>query len=102
MEEAVAYLKEGNLINVSPEAKRNYTDEILLPFKYGAVVMAKRTECKIVPYAITGDYKFRSKNLKIVFDKPLDISELSIEEANQLLYDKVKELLLTTGDKRDE
>ena len=63
LEEAVEYLKEGNLINVSPEAKRNYTDEILLPFKYGAVVMAKRTGCKIVPYAITGDYIFRSKNL---------------------------------------
>ena len=102
LEEAVEYLKEGNLINVSPEAKRNYTDEILLPFKYGAVVMAKRTGCKIVPYAITGDYKFRSKNLKIVFDKPLDISEFSIEEANQLLYDKVKGLLLATGATRDE
>ena len=102
LESAVEYIEEGNLINVSPEAKRNYTDEILLPFKYGAVLMAKRTGCKIVPYAITGEYKFRSKNLKIVFDKPLDISMLSIEEANQLLYDKVKELLLTTGVKKDE
>lgn len=96
LESAVEYLKEGNLINVSPEAKRNYTKEILLPFKYGAVVMAKRTNSKIVPYAITGDYKFRSKNLKICFGEPIDISELTIEEANDLLYNKVKLLLIMT------
>ena len=100
LESAVEYLEKGNLINVSPEAKRNYTDQILLPFKYGAVVMAKRTGCKIVPYAITGDYKFRSKNLKIFFGEPLDISNLSVEEANEVLFDKVKNLLLTTGEKK--
>ena len=91
---AIDYLKEGRLINLSPEAKRNYTKEILLPFKYGAVVMAKRTNSKIIPYSITGDYYFRSKNLKIVFGEAIDISKLNIEEANQLLYNKVKELII--------
>ena len=80
--------------NVSPEAKRNHTNEILLPFKVGAVVMAQRTNCNIIPYSITGDYKFRSKNLKITFGKPLDVSKLTVEKANELLYEKVKELLL--------
>lgn len=91
---AIEYLNKGALINVSPEAKRNYTNEILLPFKVGAVVMSQRTNCNIIPYSITGDYKFRSKNLKITFGKPLDISKLTVEEANELLYEKVKELLL--------
>lgn len=91
---AVEYLNDGYLINLSPEAKRNYTNEILLPFKYGAVVMAKRTNTKIIPYSITGDYKFRSKNLKIVFGKPLNISKLSIEDANKLLYKKIKKLII--------
>lgn len=94
LDSAIECLNEGCLINLSPEAKRNYTKEILLPFKYGTVVMAKRTNCKIVPYSITGDYKFRSKNLKIVYGKPLDISKLSIEDANKLLYKKVKKLIL--------
>lgn len=93
---AVEYLNQGALINVSPEAKRNYTNEILLPFKVGAVVMAQRTNCNIIPYSITGDYKFRSKNLKIIFGKPLDVSKLTVEEANELLYEKVKELLLNS------
>lgn len=94
---AIEYLNEGILINVSPEAKRNYTEEILLPFKVGAVVMAKRTNCKIIPYSITGDYKFRSKNLKITFGEPLDVSKMTVEDANDLLYKKVKHLLLEAG-----
>ena len=94
LDSAIKHLNDGHLINVSPEAKRNYTKKILLPFKFGAVVMAKRTNCKIIPYSITGDYKFRSKNLKIVFGKPLDISKLSVEEANDLLYKKVKKLII--------
>lgn len=94
LDSAVLYLNKGCLINLSPEAKRNYTKEILLPFKFGAVVMAKRTNSKIIPYSITGDYKFRSKNLKIVFGEPIDIKDLSIEEANELLYNKVKELII--------
>lgn len=91
---AIEYLNEDNLINLSPEGTRNRTKEILLPFKYGAVVMAKRTNSKIIPYSITGDYRFRSKNLKIFFGEPLDISKLSIEEANKLLYKKIKKLIL--------
>lgn len=90
---AVDKLKEGNLINLSPEAKRNYTDELLLPFKYGAVSMAKKTNTKIIPYSITGDYKLFSNNLKIVFDKPIDISNLEIEEANEKLYNNILKLL---------
>ena len=91
---AIDYLKNDSLINVSPEAKRNFTKEILLPFKPGAVVMAKRSNCKIIPYSITGDYKFRSKNLKITFGKPLDVSSLSVEEANELLYKTIKKLII--------
>lgn len=94
LDSAIDFLNDGNLINLSPEAKRNYTKEILLPFKFGAVVMAKRTNSKIVPYSITGDYKFRSKDLKIVFGKPLDICELNVEEANELLYKEVKKLII--------
>lgn len=94
---AIEYLKKGSLINVSPEAKRNYTKEILLPFKVGAVVMAQRANCKIIPYSITGDYKFRSENLKITFGKPLDVSGMSVEEANEKLFKVVKNLLTDAG-----
>ena len=91
---AIQHLNEGCLINVSPEAMRNYTQEIVLPFKFGAVAMAKRTKSKIIPYSITGDYRFRSKNLKITFGEPLDITQISIEDANVELFTTVKELII--------
>lgn len=94
LDQSVAYLKNDCMINVSPEARRNYTDEILLPFKYGAVVMAKRAQSRIIPYAITGDYRIRSRNLRIRFGEPLDVGNLTVEEANTLLYNTVKELLI--------
>lgn len=92
---AIEYLNNDRLINVSPEAKRNYTEEVLLPFKFGAVVMAQRTGSPIIPYSITGDYKFRSKNLQITFGEPIIIGDMDLEEANKLLYDTIKELILS-------
>lgn len=97
---AIEDLNEGMLINVSPEAKRNYTDEILLPFKPGAVVMAQRAHCNIVPYSITGDYRFRSRSLNITFGRPIDVSGLTVEEANALLYETVKKLILEAGERK--
>ena len=91
---AIDHLNNGCAVNLSPEGKRNRTDEILLPFKFGAVIMAQRTNTKIIPYSITGDYVFRSKNLKIEFGKPIDVSKLTPEEANKKLYDKIKKLLI--------
>ena len=99
---AIEYLKKGELINVSPEAKRNYTSEILLPFKVGAVVMAKRTSSPIIPYSITGNYKFRNKNLKITFGKPLNVLDMDVDEANKLLYKKIRELLIKEGSEKNE
>lgn len=95
--QAMTYLEKGELINVSPEAKRNFTDEILLPFKPGAVLMGIRTGSVIVPYAITGKYKFRSKDLKITFGEPMEVKGVFIKSANEMLYNRVYELL-TQGD----
>ncbi len=91
---ALSVLNDGGAIGIFPEGTRNKTKEFLLPFKYGAVSMAKKTNALIVPFGITGDYKFRSKNLKIVYGKPLDISKIDIEEANKLLYKKIKRLII--------
>lgn len=96
---AIEYLENGEVINVSPEAKRNYTKELLLPFKYGAVVMAQRTDCGIVPYSITGDYKFRSRDLKITFGAPMKVTDIDTQEANEMLYNTVLQLLIDAGAK---
>lgn len=90
---ALSVLNDGGAIGIFPEGTRNKTKELLLPFKFGAVSMAKKTDACIVPFAITGDYKFRSKNLKIRFGKPFKVNE-DLKEANMKLYEEVKKLML--------
>lgn len=102
LEAAISHLREGAAVNVSPEAGRNYTKELLLPFKPGAVVMAGRTNCKVIPYSITGDYGFQSRNLTICFGNPIDVSGLTVEEANEKLRREVAKLLIRNrGRERD-
>ncbi|MBP3457877.1 MAG: 1-acyl-sn-glycerol-3-phosphate acyltransferase [Lachnospiraceae bacterium] len=90
---SVEVLKGGGVINLSPEAMRNYTDELLLPFKYGAVSMAKKTGAPIIPYAIAGDYKLFSKNLTVLFGEPFYVGNMELYEANKKLYHCIIELL---------
>ena len=70
-EHAIKLLENGYAVGIFPEGTRNRTKEPLLPFKYGAVSMASKTDAYIVPFGTTGEYKFRSKNLVIKIGKPL-------------------------------
>jgi len=87
-------LLDKEVINISPEAARNYTQKILLPFKTGAVRLAKETGSRILPYCICGEYRFLSEDLKIVFGEPIEITEEDIGEANERLYRAIEKLLL--------
>ena len=89
---ALAVLNGGGNIGLFPEGTRNKTKEKLLPFKFGAVSMAKKTGATIVPFAVVGDYKFRSKNLKIKFGKPFKV-EGELEETNKKLYNIIINLM---------
>ena len=90
---AIKLLQNGYAVGLFPEGTRNRTNELLLPFKYGAVSMAKKTNAIIVPVGISGEYKFRSKNLVINIGKPFKIDDLSLEEANDKLKDEITELI---------
>lgn len=92
-ERAIELLKNGYAVGLFPEGTRNKTEEILLPFKYGAVSMAKKTDAYILPVGISGEYKFRSKNLIVKIGKPFKITNMELDEANELLKNKILELL---------
>ena len=92
-EAALDVLNANGAIGIFPEGTRNKTKELLLPFKFGAVSLAQKTDSYIVPFAITGDYKFRSKNLKITYGKPFKVENMPLEEANDKLYKTVEKLL---------
>ncbi len=91
---ALEVLESGGAIGLFPEGTRNKTDAFLLPFKFGTVSMAKKTGATIVPFGVTGDYKFRSKNLKVRFGKPFKIEENeTLEEANKKLERIIGDLM---------
>lgn len=92
-EKAIEHLENNGAIGIFPEGTRNKTDKFLLPFKFGTVSMAKKTNAKIVPFGITGDYKFRSKNLTIRFGKPFEVCDMSLEEANNKLEEVIGNLM---------
>lgn len=96
---ALEALRLGNVINISPEAKRNFTDEVLLKFKYGAVSMGYKTGTKIIPYSITGKYKIGG-HLTIEYGEPITVSE-DLRESNERLYDAISKLLLKNMDSEE-
>lgn len=92
-EAALNILKSGGAVGLFPEGTRNKTKEFLLPFKFGTVSMAKKTDATIIPFGLTGDYKFRSKNLTVRFGKPFKVGDMSLEEANDKLYHEIEKLM---------
>lgn len=87
---ATNLLKNGYCVGIFPEGTRNKTDDLLLNFKIGAVKMAKDANATIVPFVITGKYKFWNNNLRIIFLKPFKVNNMSLEDANN----KLKRIML--------
>ena len=91
--QALNVLKDHGALGLFPEGTRNKTDAFLLPFKFGCVSMAKKTDAYIVPFAVTGDYKFRSKNLVYRIGKPFKVTDMELEDANKKLEKVIGNLM---------
>lgn len=100
-EAALDVLRDGGAIGLFPEGTRNKTDAFLLPFKFGAVSMAQKTDAYLVPVGISGDYKFRSKNLRFYIGKPFKVGKMTLEEANKKLAKEIGKLM-KMGNKEDK
>ncbi len=93
VELAEEFLRNGEIIGLFPEGTRNKTKEKLLEFRYGAVRMAIDAGVKIIPCAITGKYKIFRSSVVVRYGEALDVSWMSVEDANEKLRNKVLELL---------
>lgn len=99
---AMKVLRKNGAVGIFPEGTRNKTDEFLLRFKSGTVAMAKKADAYIVPFGLTGDYKFRSKNLTIRYGEAFKVGDMSVEEANERLYREIEKLMLENLDEEKE
>lgn len=98
--EAINRLKMGEAVGLFPEGAVKKDDSIVLqPFKNGAIKMAKETNCLIVPFAITGEYKLFTGKIKVVYSKPINVTKMSYKDANKLLYDTIYNLIIENQDK---
>lgn len=98
--EAIKVLKEGNILGIFPEGTVNRTNDIILPFKYGAVSFAKKTNSYIVPFSITGSYNIFKRNIKIIYGRAYKVTK-DIESENNILMKKV-ECLIKKGRDNNE
>lgn len=89
---ALGVLNKNGAIGLFPEGTRNKTKEFLLPFKFGTVSMAKKTDATIVPFGISGKYQKDGK-LIVRFGKPFKVGSMSLEEANNKLYKEIEKLM---------
>jgi 1-acyl-sn-glycerol-3-phosphate acyltransferase len=95
-ERALNVLRDGGAIGLFPEGTRNKTyDTFLLPFKFGTVSMAQKTNATIIPSCVTGDYDKKKHNLMIRYGKPFKVSKkMNLEEANEKLYKEIESLMM--------
>ena len=91
---ATEVLQAQGALGIFPEGTRNKTEDLLMPFKFGAVSLAKKNNALVVPVGVSGDYKFRPKNLVARIGEPIDVSEMDLEEANEKLHKAVETLIL--------
>lgn len=91
--EAIRLLNQNYAIGIFPEGTRNKTDKFLLPFKYGSVSLAQKTNATIVPFAITGKYKIFNNHLNIRYGTPFKVPKnMPLEEANKILFNEIERL----------
>ena len=99
LESAYQFLEKELCIGIFPEGTINRTDDIIMPFKMGAVKACYMTNTKLVPFIITGKYKLFKKSVRVEFLKPITIGN-DLELENVKFMDIVKNKLIEGG-KRD-
>ena len=91
--QALDILNNNYALGIFPEGTRNKTKDFLLPFKYGAVSLAQKTNATIIPFAITGKYKFYKNHLNIRFGTGFKVEkDEDLTKANNRLFIAVKDL----------
>lgn len=92
LSKAKAILNENKVIGIYPEGTVNKTNDIVMPFKIGAVKMAYDTSSIIVPFIIKGKYKLFNGNLSVEFLKGYKINS-NLTDENKKLMNKISDVL---------
>lgn len=100
MKNAKHCLYNNKVIAIFPEGTINRSENNLLPFKYGATKLSIDTKSVIVPFVISGKYKFFRKSVSITFLKPLNIDDDIVKYNNNLMTVIEKEIVRRKNEKK--
>lgn len=89
----INYLKHEKIICIFPEGTINRTEDIIMPFKLGAVKMAYESKKPIIPFAIVGKYKIFGKSATAIIGEPYYVKSSDLVEENKKLEEKVIQLI---------
>ena len=109
--DAIEMIKSGVSVFIFPEGTRNH-GEGLLPFKEGSFKIAKKTDCPVIPVAISGSDDLMEKhmpwirgaNVTVEYGKPVIYSELSGEDQKfmaKYVQEQILEMLEKNGSGQD-
>ena len=98
LQSAIDFLNNELCIGIFPEGTINRTEDIIMPFKIGAVKACKETNSPLVPFIITGKYRLFRKGVKVEFLPPIKVGD-NLDEANEQFMNIVKEKLMKEGKK---
>lgn len=92
--ESVKYLENEKVIGIFPEATFNRSNDVILPFKIGAVKMAHDTNTKIIPFVIKGKYKLFRRKVRIHFFEPYEVKSDDLDKENKKFMKYISEKLM--------
>lgn len=85
-------LRKGEVVGIFPEGTINRTDDVVMPFKIGAVKMSNDTDSLLVPFVIKGKYNIIGKSVSIEFLKGRKISG-NLDVENKKLMNEISKKL---------
>ena len=99
IDESVAHLKKGRLVQIFPEAYITH-DGKMLDFKTGYIMIAQRADVPVIPVITDGNYGWK-KRTHVIIGKPIRLSDYcpyaspnreQISELNRIVREKCLEL----------
>ena len=98
---AIDALNKGLCIGIFPEGTINRTDDVIMPFKIGAVKMSNEANATLVPFTITGKYQLFRRGIRVEFLKPIKLTG-NLDKDNEKLMKVVSDNLIKNGSEKNE
>lgn len=86
-------LKKGDKVCICPEGTRNKTEEIFLPFKSGAAMLAIRAKAPVIPIVIYNKARFL-RTTHVLIGEPMEFTEYYDRKLTEDLLQEADERIL--------